>query len=74
VTQTQANILAGLMPNEVAEVLRVFGKADMDGIAGATIDYLKEFKLILHTKNLLNNEFIWTLTADGKKVVKALTR
>jgi len=71
-TRQHAILLTEMMPEEAAAVIRNFGKADMDEIAGATIDYLKDFKLIQHTKNLLSGEFIWVLTGDGKKVQKAL--
>ena len=71
-TNRQAQILIGLMPEECCAVIRNLGKTDMDSIAGATIDYLKEFKLIEHTKNLLSGEMIWVLTSDGKKVQKHL--
>jgi hypothetical protein len=72
-TKQHAILLTEMMPEEAAAVIRNFGKADMDEIAGATIDYLKELKLIQHAKNLLTGEFIWVLTGDGKKVQKALS-
>jgi hypothetical protein len=71
-TKPQAGILADMMPSTAAEVLRNFGRTNMDQIAGATVTYLKDMKLIERTKNLLTGELIYVLTADGKKVVKQL--
>jgi len=71
-TNVQAGILAGMMPEGAAEVLRAFGKSDMDNIPGADIDYLKEFKLIERQVNVFSGEKIWVLTNDGKKVRKFL--
>jgi hypothetical protein len=65
-------MLVDTMPSEAVEVIRKFGCADMDDIAGRTIDYLKAMRLIERTKNLLTGELIWVLTADGKRVRKIL--
>ncbi len=71
-TMRYAKILAGMLPTEVAAVLRGFGTVNIQGIAESTVDYLKEFNLIQQTKNLLTGELIWTLTDAGKKVQKYL--
>lgn len=71
-TNKHARILAAMMPTEVVDVLVNFGKTDMDNIAGATIDYLKEFKLIERVMALDGKTRVWVKTEDGKKVLKYL--
>lgn len=71
-TNLQAGLLADMMPLQAQEVLMKFGRVDMDGIDGATVDYLKSMKLIEHTKNLLTGKMVWVLTKDGKTVRRFL--
>jgi hypothetical protein len=67
-TNQHAKIVAGMMPDDEAKVLRAIGNENMAGIAKETIDSLSDSKFIKQTENLLTNEMIWILTADGKKV------
>ncbi|MCU1305120.1 MAG: hypothetical protein JWQ87_5404 [Candidatus Sulfotelmatobacter sp.] len=67
-TKTQAGLLADMLPITAREVLVKLGRVDMDGIAEATVDYLKSMKLIEQTTSLLGGKIVWVLTRDGKKV------
>lgn len=72
-TRQEAFIMAGIVPMEIAKVLVGFGKVNIGGIDGATVDYIKNHGLIEHVKSL-QGRWAWVLTADGKQVVKELKK